>query len=82
MAESVDAADSKSAAARREGSSPSLGTKQALDYLTRKPQRKVRALYAVYSYQHAAAILANPFPSELAEIGMASLCAPPWQRQG
>jgi len=34
---------------------------------------EVRALYDVYSYRHAAAILANSFPSELAEIEAALL---------
>lgn len=34
---------------------------------------KVRALYDVYSYRHAAAILANSFPGELAEIERALL---------
>lgn len=33
----------------------------------------VRALYDVYSYRHAAAILANSFPAELAEIEAALL---------
>lgn len=35
--------------------------------------REVRALYEVYSYRHAAAILANSFPEELAEIERALL---------
>ncbi len=34
---------------------------------------EVRALYDVYSYRHAAAILANSFPTELAEIEAALL---------
>lgn len=34
---------------------------------------EVRALYDVYSYRHAAAILANSFPAELAEIHEALL---------
>lgn len=34
---------------------------------------EVRALYDVYSYRHAAAILANAFPDELAEIERALL---------
>ncbi len=34
---------------------------------------EVRALYDVYSYRHAAAILANSFPEELAEIEAALL---------
>jgi hypothetical protein len=34
---------------------------------------EVRALYDVYSYRHAAAILANSFPAELAEIEAALL---------
>ena len=34
---------------------------------------EVRALYDVYSYRHAAAILANSFPGELAEIERALL---------
>ena len=34
---------------------------------------EVRALYEVYSYRHAAAILANSFPEELAEIERALL---------
>lgn len=34
---------------------------------------EVRALYDVYSYRHAAAILANSFPAELAEIETALL---------
>ncbi|QXP89510.1 BglII/BstYI family type II restriction endonuclease [Methylococcus capsulatus] len=34
---------------------------------------EVRALYDVYSYRHAAAILANSFPDELAEIEAALL---------
>lgn len=34
---------------------------------------EVRALYDVYSYRHAAAILANSFPNELAEIEAALL---------
>lgn len=34
---------------------------------------EVRALYDVYSYRHAAAILANSFPTELAEIETALL---------
>lgn len=34
---------------------------------------EVRALYDVYSYRHAAAILANSFPDELAEIERALL---------
>ncbi len=34
---------------------------------------EVRALYDVYSYRHAAAILANSFPAELAEIQAALL---------
>lgn len=34
---------------------------------------EVRALYDVYSYRHAAAILANSFPDELAEIEKALL---------
>lgn len=35
--------------------------------------REVRALYDVYSYRHAAAILANSFPNELHEIERALL---------
>ncbi len=35
--------------------------------------KKVRALYDVYSYRHAAAILANSFPDELREIERALL---------
>ncbi|WP_375731656.1 BglII/BstYI family type II restriction endonuclease [Xylella fastidiosa subsp. multiplex] len=34
---------------------------------------EVRALYDVYSYRHAAAILTNSFPTELAEIEAALL---------
>ena len=34
---------------------------------------EVRALYDVYSYRHAAAILANSFPDELADIEQALL---------
>ena len=34
---------------------------------------EVRALYDVYSYRHAAAILANSFPDELAQIERALL---------
>lgn len=33
----------------------------------------VRSLYDVYSYRHAAAILANSFPEELAQIEQALL---------
>src|SRR5690606_23700393 len=45
----------------------------APDDVERYISAEVRELYDVYSYRHAAAILANSFPDELAEIERALL---------
>lgn len=44
-----------------------------LQLIERYIAAEVMALYDVYSYRHAAAILANSFPAELAEIEVALL---------
>jgi hypothetical protein len=51
---------------------PGLNADDAVD-VERYISAEVRALYDVYSYRHAAAILANSFPNELAQIERALL---------